>query len=94
MLADEVLGVHLDKREQCSDWTSRPLSAEQEAYAGADVRHLHDLQRRLTWKLADEGRTELFDSCMMFLPARVELTLLGLNDVFAYQLADAGHDLV
>ena len=86
-LVDELLGVHLDKRERRSDWTSRPLTAAQVSYAGSDVRYLHDLQRRLTWRLADRGRTELFDACMTFLTARADLTLLGLGDVFAYELA-------
>ena len=31
------LGLHLDKRQQTSNWTRRPLSPEQLAYAAADV---------------------------------------------------------
>jgi len=32
-----VLGMHLDKTSQISDWAARPLSAQQLAYAAADV---------------------------------------------------------
>jgi ATP-dependent Lhr-like helicase len=37
------LGLRLDKREQTSNWTRRPLSAEQVAYAAADVEILIEL---------------------------------------------------
>lgn len=37
----------LDKRSQTSDWTRRPLSDEQEAYAAMDVEVLVDLYRSL-----------------------------------------------
>src|SRR5207245_10247771 len=39
-LAGEVLGLALAKEQQWTDWAARPLSAEQLAYADADVRHL------------------------------------------------------
>ena len=86
MLVDTLLGVQLDKHERLSDWHSRPLRDAQLHYAASDVRYLHELQRILTWRVADRGRTELFDSCMSFLTARAELTLLRLDDVFAYEL--------
>lgn len=39
------LGLRLDKREQTSNWTRRPLSPEQLAYAAADVEVLITLAR-------------------------------------------------
>ena len=39
------LGLRLDKREQTSNWTHRPLSPEQIAYAAADVEVLVELAR-------------------------------------------------
>jgi ribonuclease D len=82
-LVSTLLEVRLNKAERLSDWTSRPLSDSQIDYAASDVLHLHDLHRVLTWRLADEGRTELFESCMGYLATRVELALLGFDDVFA-----------
>jgi ribonuclease D len=87
-LVGTLLGVSLDKRERLSDWTSRPLRSSQIDYAASDVLHLHDLYRVLSWRLADAGRTETFESCMSYLSTRVELALLGLDDVFAYELRD------
>jgi ribonuclease D len=87
-LVSTLFGVTLDKAERLSDWTARPLSHGQIDYAASDVIYLHDLHRDLTWRLADEGQTELFGSCMGFLPTRVELALLRLDDIFAYELPD------
>jgi len=42
-LTRRVLGVRLDKRQQMSDWGSRPLSAAQVEYAAADARVLVSL---------------------------------------------------
>ena len=46
-LVHELLGIDLTKNETRSDWLHRPLSAEQLAYAAADVRHLHALRLAL-----------------------------------------------
>lgn len=55
-LARDELGVTLDKGNQKDDWSRRPLSPQQEAYALADVRHLVELRTRLEAKLAGCGR--------------------------------------
>ncbi|MEZ4398568.1 MAG: HRDC domain-containing protein [Kofleriaceae bacterium] len=52
------LGVSLSKGSQRDDWSKRPLTATQEAYALADVAHLMALATRLTHRLAAAGRTE------------------------------------
>ncbi|MBL8622797.1 MAG: HRDC domain-containing protein [Myxococcales bacterium] len=52
------LGIELSKGSQRDDWSKRPLTAKQEAYALADVAHLMALATRLTARLADAGRTE------------------------------------
>jgi ribonuclease D len=52
------LGRKMDKSPQLSDWFQRPLSAEQIAYAGADVAHLLELRTVLETRLADLGRLE------------------------------------
>jgi len=45
-VARRELDRPLDKRNQTSDWTRRPLSADQEAYAAMDVEVLVDLYAR------------------------------------------------
>ncbi len=42
-VCERELGVYLDKREQVSDWTRRPLSPGQLAYAALDAEVLIDL---------------------------------------------------
>ena len=57
-LVTEFLGRRMDKGSQLSDWFRRPLSAEQIAYAEADVAHLLELRAVLETRLADLGRLE------------------------------------
>ena len=56
------LGVELDKREQASNWTRRPLSESQVTYAALDAEvllrlhaHFEDMERRLTASLPRES---------------------------------------
>ena len=48
--------------------------------------HLHDLKRHLDRMLRREGRAALAETCFNFLPARIELDLLGWDeaDIFAH----------
>jgi ribonuclease D len=50
------LGVELSKESQKDDWSRRPLTPVQEAYALADVQHLLELQGRLAGRLQELGR--------------------------------------
>lgn len=45
MVCERELGLLLDNCEQTSDWTRRPLSAAQLAYAALDVEVLLELRR-------------------------------------------------
>ena len=47
-LVRNELGVELTKGSQRDDWSKRPLTPKQEAYALADVEHLMALATRLT----------------------------------------------
>jgi ribonuclease D len=85
-LVGSLLGHRLDKGEQRSNWGARPLSESQIRYAANDVRYLAPLQDVLRKRLIESSRLELFNECMEFLDARVDLALLGLDDVFAYEL--------
>ena len=53
-----VLGQRLDKSHTRTDWSHRPLSAEQIEYALDDVRYLLPLAARLQEELARLGRLE------------------------------------
>jgi ribonuclease D len=77
----ELLGVELSKQQQSSDWGAAELSQEQQAYAAADVLHLHQIKAKLDAMLAREGRTGLAQACFDFLPRRAELDLAGWEDV-------------
>jgi ribonuclease D len=57
-LVRNELGVELSKGSQKDDWSKRPLTPKQEAYALADVEHLFALASRLTERLAEAGRTQ------------------------------------
>jgi len=57
-LVMEFLGRAMDKGSRLSDWFQRPLSAEQIAYAEADVVHLLELRAALEARLAALGRLE------------------------------------
>jgi ribonuclease D len=57
-LVRNELGIELSKGSQKDDWSKRPLTAKQEAYALADVAHLMELAAVFTRRLAAAGRTE------------------------------------
>ena len=56
-LVERIAGVHLDKGAQYTEWSRRPLSADQLRYALDDVRYLPSIWRRLATQLEDRGRT-------------------------------------
>jgi ribonuclease D len=85
-ICSELLGVHLSKVQQSSDWAAEKLTPEQLEYAASDVLHLHALREKLTARLVREGRTEEADACFRFLPTRAKLDLMGWpeDDIFAH----------
>ena len=57
-LVQRITGDNLDKSLRFTDWTRRPLSEAQIAYAISDVTHLRDVYVRLEADLKKRGRTE------------------------------------
>jgi len=57
-VARAELGAVLSKDSQKDDWSRRPLTPRQEAYAAADVEHLLALRGRLEANLREKGRLE------------------------------------
>lgn len=60
-LVQQVLKRRLDKSSRFTDWSRRPLSEPQLAYALADVTHLRDLYPRIHDKLTAENRLRWVD---------------------------------
>jgi ribonuclease D len=56
-LVEKLLGRHVSKAETLTDWSQRPLTAAQQAYALEDVRYLLTMRERLGEMLASRGRT-------------------------------------
>lgn len=60
-LVQQVLKRRLDKSSRFTDWSRRPLSESQLAYALADVTHLRDLYPRLRHNLEQRDRLSWLD---------------------------------
>ena len=75
-LCRELLDVTIDKTKQATDWSIRPLSDEQVAYALGDVTHLRDLYHALSAKIETLGRANW-----------VTEELAALTDPASYRIA-------
>ena len=80
-LCYELLNVKLNKMQQSSDWGRDTLTSEQLNYAASDVIYLHALKSKLDAMLQRENKQELAASCFQFLLTRVQLDLLGWDNV-------------
>jgi ribonuclease D len=69
-LVQRVTGEHLDKSSRFTDWTRRPLSDKQLAYALSDVTHLRDVYHHLAGSLAAQGRSDWVAEEMEILTSR------------------------
>src|SRR5216683_5248869 len=57
-LVQRITGDNLDKSHRFTDWTRRPLSEAQLAYAVSDVTHLRDVYLTLCADLEKRGRSD------------------------------------
>jgi ribonuclease D len=62
-LVSALLGRPLDKGATMSDWSARPLSPAQVAYASEDVLVLHPLAAALRQRLSDMGTGAAAEAC-------------------------------
>jgi len=83
-LVREFTGEQLDKTITTSDWGSSSLSPEQLKYAEEDIKFLFKIKRKLQEMIEREGRAEIFNRCIEFLPILIKLDLLGYDDVFVH----------
>lgn len=61
-LVAEVTGIELPKSQSRTDWTKRPLSADQVKYAGEDVAYLEALYEQATKELKAQNKEAWFNS--------------------------------
>jgi ribonuclease D len=66
-LVQRITGDSLDKSHRFTDWTRRPLSDAQLAYAISDVTHLRDVYRALVDDLKRRGRSDWVEDEMQVL---------------------------
>ena len=59
-LVHDIVGIRLRKSQTVSDWSARPLSAQQIDYLVDDVKHLFGLQDALAARLVRSGRLGWF----------------------------------
>ena len=86
-LVQEFCGKSLDKRQGSSDWNKdiNELSDKQLEYAANDVIYLHKIKTELEKMLIREKREVIFNKCLEFLDARVELDQKGFKeDIFEH----------
>lgn len=57
-LVDQTVGVKIDKSQQFTDWSRRPLSNKQLSYALDDVIYLIDVFENLEKQLLERGRAD------------------------------------
>ncbi len=74
-LVRQLLGETLHKAETRTDWSRRPLTDAQLAYALDDVRYLLPLRERLTQRLRELGRWQWFEEEMQRLDASESFTV-------------------
>ena len=83
----EFCNKSLDKRQGSSDWNKDldELSEKQLEYAANDVIYLHKIKKELEKMLIREKRVDIFNKCLNFLDARVELDQNGFKfDIFEH----------
>ena len=86
-LVQEFCGKIIDKKFGSSDWNKDldDLSDKQLEYAANDVIFLHRIKSELEKMLIREKRIDLFNKCLTFLDARVELDQKGFKeDIFEH----------
>ena len=85
-ICEELLGVEISKKQQSSDWGNAEISEKQLEYSASDVLYLHALKEKLNKMLIRENRFEIFQTCVNFLPTRVQLDIQGFSsiDIFTH----------
>ena len=83
----ERTGVELPKTQSRTDWTRRPLSADQVEYAGDDVAHLDTLYRQTQALLEENQRTDWYQE---EIESYYELDKYIIDPALAYKRLSGG----
>ena len=83
----ERTGVDLPKTQSRTDWTRRPLSADQIEYAGDDVAHLEELYRQTNTHLQESGRSDWY---LQEIETYYELDKYVIDPAMAYKRLSGG----
>lgn len=81
-LLRQYLNISISKDQQNSNWVAQQLTDEQISYAAEDAAYLLPLLDELCRRLHEKGLLALAERCFEHIPTRVELELLGYDDVF------------
>jgi ribonuclease D len=80
-LCSELLGIKLNKEQQCSDWSAESFSEEQLNYAANDVLYLLNIKEKLNNILKHNNRLDLAYKCFDALSSIIELDILNWDMV-------------
>jgi ribonuclease D len=69
-LVNRISGHHIDKSSRFTDWSRRPLTEKQLAYALSDVTHLRDVYHYLSASLREQDREDWVTEEMQVLTSR------------------------
>ncbi len=58
----KLVGAGIDKSSQFTDWSRRPLTHKQQAYAISDVTHLRGVYEKLKLQIKDNGREQWLEA--------------------------------
>jgi ribonuclease D len=58
----KLVGAGIDKSSQFTDWSRRPLTHKQQAYAISDVTHLRSVYEKLKLQIKDNGREQWLEA--------------------------------
>ena len=84
-LCAEFLNIEISKQQQSSNWAKETLSDSQKEYAAADVLYLHQIKQNLLIMLKENKREEIASACFQFLKTRINLDLIGFNNLDIFQ---------
>lgn len=84
-LLSRRLGVRISKGPvRTSDWSVETLTAEQLAYAAADVEHLIDLYESLIVELRNRNLEEIYGQVCLYLPVDAHLAVSRIPNPLRY----------
>ena len=84
-LCAEFLNIEISKQQQSSNWANETLSDSQKEYAANDVLYLHQIKQNLLIMLKENKREEIASECFQFLKTRINLDLIGFNNIDIFQ---------